>query len=97
MATTAGARLMGRADLGHLTPGARADITLVNLNNARCMPVHRPDSALVFNASGADVHTVMVDGRILLEAGRVTSLDEHSLLDQCRRAARALLNRAGVR
>lgn len=96
MATTAGAQLMGRADLGRLAPGAKADITLVNLNNARCMPVHRPDSALVFNAGGADVHTVMVDGRILLEAGQVTGLDEYDLLDRCRRAARALLNRAGV-
>lgn len=96
MVTTAGARLMDRADLGRLTPGAKADITLVDLNNARCMPVHRPDSALVFNASGPDVHTVIVDGRILLDAGHVTMLDEPDLLDQCRRAARTLLKRAGV-
>ena len=56
---------MGQDDLGRLMPGAKADITLVNLNNSRCMPVHRPDNALVFNASGPDVHTMIVDGRIL--------------------------------
>jgi 5-methylthioadenosine/S-adenosylhomocysteine deaminase len=96
MATVDGARLLGRADLGKIVSGARADLTLVNLNNARCMPVHRPESALVYNASGPDVHTVMVDGHILLDAGRVIGLDEGALLAECRQAARRLLERAGV-
>ncbi len=97
MATVAGARLFGRDDMGRIAPGAAADLTLVNLDNARCMPVHRPDSALVFNASGPDVHTVIVAGQILLDAGRVVLLDEAALLEECRLAARDLLRRAGVR
>jgi 5-methylthioadenosine/S-adenosylhomocysteine deaminase len=96
MATTGGARLFGREDLGQITAGSRADLTLVDLDNARCMPVHRADSALVYNASGPDVHTVIVDGRILLDAGQVTVLDEAALLEECRQAARDLLRRAGV-
>jgi len=96
MATVAGARLFGRDDLGQIAPQAAADLTLVNLDNARCMPVHRPDSALVFNASGPDVHTVIVDGQILLDAGRVVLLDEAALLDECRLAALSLLRRAGI-
>ena len=96
MATVDGARLFGRDDIGRIVPGARADLTLVDLNNARSMPVHHPESALVYNASGPDVHTVLVDGRILLDAGRVTVLDEEALLEECRLAARNLLTRAGV-
>jgi 5-methylthioadenosine/S-adenosylhomocysteine deaminase len=96
MATVAGARLLGREDLGRIAPGARADLTVVDLNNARSMPVHRPESALVYNASGPDVHTVLVDGRILLDGGRVTVVDEAALLEDCRIAARNLLHRAGV-
>ncbi|MGD9376172.1 MAG: amidohydrolase [Anaerolineae bacterium] len=96
MATVAGARLLRREDLGRIAPGTRADLTVVDLNNARSMPVHRPESALVYNASGPDVHTVLVDGRILLDAGRVTVLDEAALLEDCRIAARNLLRRAGV-
>lgn len=96
MVTTAGARLLGRDDLGQIRAGAKADLTLVNLNTARSMPVHRPDSAIVYNASGPDAHTVLVDGQILLDAGRVTMLDEDSLLAECRAAARRLLKRAGV-
>jgi 5-methylthioadenosine/S-adenosylhomocysteine deaminase len=97
MATVDGARLLGRDDIGRIVPGARADLTLVDLNNARSMPVHRPESALVYNASGADVHTVLVEGRILLDAGQVTVLDEAALLEECRQAARDLLRRANVK
>jgi 5-methylthioadenosine/S-adenosylhomocysteine deaminase len=96
MATLAGARLLGREDLGHIAPGAVADLTVVNLDNARCMPVHHAGSAVVFNATGPDVHTVVVGGQILLDAGRVAVLDEAALLEECRRAARDLLRRAGV-
>jgi 5-methylthioadenosine/S-adenosylhomocysteine deaminase len=97
MATRDGARLLMHDDVGRIVPGAKADLTLVNLDNARCMPVHRPESALVYNATGPDVHTVIVDGQILLDAGRVTILDEAALLEECRQAARRLLARAQVR
>jgi 5-methylthioadenosine/S-adenosylhomocysteine deaminase len=96
MATVDGARLLGRDDIGRIVAGALADLTIVNLNNARSMPVHLPESALVYNASGADVHTVLVEGRILLDSGRVTVLDEEALLEDCRQAAQDLLRRANV-
>jgi 5-methylthioadenosine/S-adenosylhomocysteine deaminase len=88
---------LARAPLyGHLAPGAPADITIVDLNNARCQPVHSAASALVYNASGADVHTVIVGGEILLEAGRVVALDEAGLFEACRVAADELMRRAGI-
>ncbi len=93
MITTAGARLLGGGQTGQLIPGAKADITLVNLNTARAMPVHHPESALVYNANGPDVHTVLVDGQILLDAGVVTMLDEEALLAEARQAAAALFKR----
>ena len=96
MVTQAGARFLGRDDLGQLQPGFQADITLVNLNTTRSMPVHRPESAVVYNASGPDVDTVIVDGQILLDDGRVTMLDEAALLAECRAAAKRLLTRAGI-
>jgi 5-methylthioadenosine/S-adenosylhomocysteine deaminase len=76
--------------------GALADITIVDLNNARCQPVHSAASALVYNASGADVHTVIVGGEVLLDAGRITMLDEAELLAACRTAATRLMQRAGI-
>ena len=103
MMTIAGARLWGgeaeerRSGLGRLLPGAPADVVLVDLNNARCQPVHSVASALVYNASGPDVHTVIAGGEILLDAGRVTVLDEAALLEECRRAAGLMMKRAGIR
>ena len=97
MATTAGARIMNRTDIGTLIPGQKADITIVDLNKPHIMPVHRPDSALVYNCNGPDVHTVIVDGEVLLDAGRVTMLEELELLEECREAAGDLLRRAGIR
>ena len=96
MATTAGARIMNRPDIGRLAPGYKADITIVDMNKPRIMPVHNPASALVYNANGPDVHTVIVDGQVLLDAGQVTMLDEAALLESSRQAARALMQRAGV-
>ncbi len=96
MVTVTGAQLLGQENLGRLKPGYKADISLVNLNTARSMPVHHPESALVYNATGPDVHTVIVDGQILLDAGQVVMLDETALLAECRAAARRLLERAGV-
>jgi 5-methylthioadenosine/S-adenosylhomocysteine deaminase len=82
---------------GRLASGATADITIVNLDNARCQPVHSAASAIVYNAGGADVHTVIVGGQILLDAGRVTMLDEAGLLERCRTAGANLVKRAGIR
>jgi 5-methylthioadenosine/S-adenosylhomocysteine deaminase len=81
---------------GRLVAGAPADITVVDLNNPRSQPVHSAVSALVYNASGADVHTVIVEGQILVDAGRLVRLDETRLLEESRRASEGLLQRAGV-
>lgn len=96
MVTTGGARFLGRRDLGQIAAGFAADLTLVNLETLRSTPVHNPASALVFNASGPDVDSVIVDGRLLLDGGRLTMLDEDDLMEQCREAAGRLLARAGV-
>lgn len=94
MATQTGGLIMNRSDLGRITPGAKADMTLVDLNKPHVMPVYSAGSALVYNSNGPDVHTVIVDGHILLDAGRVTVVDETALLEECRQAAQSLWRRA---
>ena len=81
---------------GVLTPGVKADLTIVDLNSPRMQPVWSVPSALVYNANGGDVDTVIVDGQVLMQGKKVLCLDEESLLDECRKAARALFKRAGV-
>lgn len=97
MATVNGAHLFSRHDLGYLAVGNKADIIIVDLNTTRSTPVYSLTSALVHTASGPDVHTVIVDGRVLLDAGRVTMVDETTLLTECREAASRLIERVGMK
>jgi 5-methylthioadenosine/S-adenosylhomocysteine deaminase len=81
---------------GALAPGAVADLTVVDLDSSRMQPVWSVPSALVYNANGGDVDTVIVDGRALMVGKKVVCLDEAALLDECRDVARSLFKRAGL-
>ena len=78
-ATLGGARFLGREDLGRLAPGAKADVVLVRTDTATFAPTLDPIRSLVYYASLRDVDTVYVDGRKVLEDGRVPGVDEREL------------------
>ena len=97
MACRGGAMAFGQPDLiGSLEVGKKADVVLVDLNTPGAMPVHRVPSALVYNVSGCDVDTVIVDGRILMRDRQVLCVDEEALLSDARIACARLFERAGV-
>lgn len=79
-----------------LRPGAPADLTLVDLQRAHIQPVHDPLAALVYCARNSDVWGVIVDGRVILRAGRFVDVDEDALLAECRARAQHLARRTGV-
>jgi 5-methylthioadenosine/S-adenosylhomocysteine deaminase len=97
MACRGGAAAFGQPGLiGSLEVGKKADVVVVDLNTPRAMPVHNALSALVYNASGGDVDTVIVDGEVLMRDKRVLCLDESALLAEARGACARLFERAGV-
>ena len=103
MACRGGARAFGSPEeigtsdeLGQLVAGAKADLVVVNLETVFASPVHRPVSSLVFCCSPADVVHVMVDGRLLVEDGSLTMIDEAALINEAREAAQRVFRRAGV-
>jgi 5-methylthioadenosine/S-adenosylhomocysteine deaminase len=79
-----------------LKVGAPAEMILVNLNNLRAAPVHDISAALTLCSHGDDVDTVIVDGEILMRAGKILTVDVENLLKECERAIRSLRKRAGV-
>lgn len=85
MATRQGAFALGRADLGVIAPGMKADLLLVDWKKPHIAPVHKPESALVYNANGNDVDTVLVDGRIVVEHKKSTLVDEVALVEECQK------------
>lgn len=89
-ATLGGARALGRDDLGRIAPGARADLVLVRLDSLGMAPVRDPVRNLVYSATREDVETVLVDGRVVLERGRVPGVDEARLARDVQAAAERL-------
>ena len=81
MGTIDGARALGLADrVGSLTPGKRADIVLVRTDAINMAPMADPARMIVQAAQPANVDTVMVDGRILKRAGKLTTLNEAKVM-----------------
>jgi len=96
LATIDGARDLGLADrIGSLTPGKRADLILVRTRALNLAPMTEPTHALVFTIQPHNVDTVVVDGRILLQNGRFTALDEEQVIREATQSAAALHDRAG--
>jgi cytosine/adenosine deaminase-related metal-dependent hydrolase len=85
-ATLGGCTFLGRADLGRLAPGAKADILLINLDQLGAAVYADPIKALVDGASGRDVDTVIVDGKVLVQGGRLTRVDEAEIYAKARTA-----------
>ena len=85
-ATLGGCKFLGRTDLGRLAPGAKADLLLINLDHLGAPVYADPIKALVDGASGRDVDTVIVDGTVLVQNGRLTRVDDADVYAKARRA-----------
>ncbi|PZG15833.1 amidohydrolase family protein [Nonomuraea aridisoli] len=85
-ATRGGARALGRDDLGVIEPGRKADLVLIkNDHSPVSFPLLNPYGHVAFQAQRGDVHTVVVDGRVVKH--------EHRLLGVDLAAARAQVDR----
>jgi 5-methylthioadenosine/S-adenosylhomocysteine deaminase len=88
-ATIGGARCVGRADIGRLEPGAKADIVIIDLtgrDTLRMGPVRDPIKTLVDCGIGDDVDTVIVDGVVCMQGGRIPGIDFATLRAQAQGA-----------
>jgi cytosine/adenosine deaminase-related metal-dependent hydrolase len=79
-ATVGGANALGRDDLGRLAPGAKADVTIIDMRHLHIGPADDPIRSLVHYASQRDVEHVFVDGRQVVESGHLVGVDERGVL-----------------
>ena len=85
-ATLGGARTAGLGEaLGALRAGRRADLALLELSDAAWMPFNSAVRQLVYSESGRAVRTVIVDGRVVMDKGRVLTVDESALRGELER------------
>lgn len=72
MATINGAKALGMdKDIGEIVAGKKADLVLIDLNNVNLTPKNDLVAALVYSSNGSEVNTVMIDGKVVLEDGRL--------------------------
>jgi 5-methylthioadenosine/S-adenosylhomocysteine deaminase len=93
-ATRNAARALGRdADLGSLEAGKKADLVILDLNQAHLRPVINLVSNIVHYANPSAVDAVMVDGRFLMQGGRVLTMDEDAVIADAQEATVAAWHR----
>jgi len=98
MATLHGARCaLQEADLGSLEAGKKADIILFDATRPEWRPLHQPVANLVFAADGHSVDTVLIDGRVVLDGGRMTTVDVESTFRDLERVGDRVLGATGWR
>ena len=91
MATVNGAKAVGHeGELGIIKEGAIADLVLVNLEEPQFMPANNIVSGLVYSATGSEADTVIVDGRVLMENRKLTTIDENRVYEEIRKMAARL-------
>ncbi|MBV9654321.1 MAG: 8-oxoguanine deaminase [Acetobacteraceae bacterium] len=91
MATLGGARVLGRDDIGALAPGMAADVVAFDARTLGFAgSLHDPVAALLFCAP-ATVAFAVVNGRVLVRDGRITTLDLPVLIERHNALATRLL------
>ena len=86
MATTWGGSVLGlEKQIGTLEKGKKADIIVVDLKEPHLCPIYDPFSAMVYSATGADVKTVIVNGRVLMKNRKFTTLDSNEIMQRVKR------------
>jgi cytosine/adenosine deaminase-related metal-dependent hydrolase len=97
MATIQGAQAMGLGDeLGSIEVGKKADLVCFDTLRPEWQALWNPVNNLVYNADGRSVHTVVIDGRVVVDAYRQRFVDEPRLFARVQEIGERLQARTGV-
>jgi cytosine/adenosine deaminase-related metal-dependent hydrolase len=96
MATLGGARALGlERDIGSIEPGKQADLVVLDLQSPHAAGPDDVYTQLVYSAGAADVRTVVVGGRVLVDDRTPTTLDLAAVLHEADVQRARLVARAG--
>ncbi|MBS7636444.1 amidohydrolase [Candidatus Bathyarchaeota archaeon] len=94
MATLDGARaLCWENDIGSIEVGKKADLAIINFEKPHLCPLHNEFSHLVYAAKSADVETVIINGKIVMENRRLTTLNVEKVMKMVEKAKNRLLEK----
>ena len=82
VATLGGAKVLNRDDIGALKPGMSADVVMFDTRQiAFAGALHDPVAALVF-CTPANVNTSIINGRVIVREGQLTTIDLGAVLER---------------
>ncbi len=97
LGTILGADALGMADgVGSIEAGKKADLVLFDTMRPEWRTLFNPVNNLVYSADGRSVHTVIVNGRVVVQDHVPTFVDERELIADVQRIGESMLARSGV-
>jgi 5-methylthioadenosine/S-adenosylhomocysteine deaminase len=88
MATIESARALGLSQItGSLETGKKADIITINTSKPHLTPMYHPESHLVYAARASDVDTVIINGEVIAENGKLLKADIEQIMEKVRTIA----------
>lgn len=96
MATRGSGDLLGREDIGVLAPGKAADLFMVRADSIEYAGCQDPITALVTCGGSQTVDITIVNGRVVVQGGKLAVMDETEIYRRGSEAARELLTKAGL-
>jgi 5-methylthioadenosine/S-adenosylhomocysteine deaminase len=91
MATDGGAKALGfEGRISRIEPGYKADLVFLDLKHINYTPLGNLAHQVVFGENGAAVDSVMIDGKLVMDRGRMTNVDEAKLHRDANAAAARL-------
>ncbi|MCF8056757.1 MAG: amidohydrolase [Desulfocapsa sp.] len=88
-ATETNAHILGLPQLGKIAPGFKADLILLDMKRPHLQPAYN-SAFLVYSTSGADVETVIIDGKLVLQERKLLSFDLEECMTKVRKLSRPL-------
>ncbi|MEM2740271.1 MAG: amidohydrolase [Candidatus Bathyarchaeia archaeon] len=92
-ATISGAEALMWDRLGVIKPGYYADIAILDFRKPHLTPLYDEYSHIIYAARGSDVRYVLVDGKLVVDEGCITTVDVEWLLEEAVKARDRVLDR----
>lgn len=90
MATKGGALAMGLNDCDVLAAGKKADLAVIDLKQPNMQPLHNIAKNLVYAGSKSNVKMTVIDGKVLYEDGKFTTVDAEEVYERANRLTKQI-------